>query len=51
MGEPQVMDARPTTLPLAAGRIAESHLPKTCCPGLDVTSFPVVEQFKLQPSQ
>ena len=45
------MDARATALSLAAGRIADSHLSKTCRPRLDVTSVRVVEKFKLQPSQ
>jgi hypothetical protein len=45
------MDARGSALALATGRIAEPDLPKTCRPGLDVTRFGVVEQFKLQAPQ
>jgi hypothetical protein len=45
------MDPRAAALPLAASRIAESHFPKACRPGLDIAGFGVVEEFKLQSPQ
>ena len=47
MGEPQVVHPRAAALALATGRIAETDLPETGRPRLDVTRFRVVEQFKL----
>ena len=45
------MHARAAALPLATARIAEPHLPKPRRPGLDVTGFWIVEQFKLEAPQ